>query len=140
MGSSCIRYHRTHFGNLQFGLRQSKGRRSFHVTSSGDGKSCCISPFSRKDAKAQRREAVGGFLLESLRLGGLDGRSCCINPFLWVLRASSFWVCAAMRSSRLVRHDAMRCCSGLQSMGLESYRASPCSTSAEPFLLRIHRA
>ena len=42
-----------------------------------------------------------------------DGKSCCIRPFLWVLRASSFWVCAAMSSSRLVRHEAMRCCSAL---------------------------
>ena len=41
-------------------------------TSSGDRKSCCVSPFSRKDAKAQRREGVGGLLFESLRLGVLS--------------------------------------------------------------------
>ena len=41
-----------------------------------------------------------------------DGKSCCISPFLWVLRDSIFWVWAVMRSSRLVRQSAMRCCSG----------------------------
>ena len=38
------------------------------------------------------------------------GESCCISPFLWVLRASSFALWAAMRSSREVRQLAIRTC------------------------------
>ena len=40
-----------------------------------------------------------------------DGKSCCISPFLWLLIASSFWVSAVIKSSRLLRQEAMRCCS-----------------------------
>ncbi len=47
------------------------------------------------------------------------GKSCCIKPFLWVFSASSFLVCAAMRSSRVVRQSAMRCCSAT-SFGYEN--------------------
>ncbi len=58
---------------------------------------------SRKDAKAQRREGVGGLLFESLRLGVLSeagvrfkvfppgmGKAAASALSLWVLRASSF--------------------------------------------------
>src|SRR5690606_27276574 len=39
------------------------------------------------------------------------GKSCCMRPRLWVRRALSFSLCAAIRSSSELRQAAMRCCS-----------------------------